>query len=101
MPLAMVCYGKRRRNLSSAQREQKSRNNRGGDVRRYECPVCSSWHLGTARSDAVDGCAVAKPIVRALRAAGYGWYLGQLANDWDPKYVDRDSSGVWRMKVGT
>lgn len=96
-PLALVCFGKARRNYSDSVREVKRR---GRAVHRcYQCPVCSAWHVGRNRPEVPDGTIRAREIVQLLRTAGLAWYVGQLAEEFHPKHAVRDHAGVWKQRM--
>lgn len=101
MPLAMLCYGKARRNQESAAKEVIRRG--ASDNRSYRCLVCSTWHVGhyepAREALVIDGFAAAERIIRETRAAGFGWYLGKLADDWHPRYAHRDPVRNWRSRL--
>lgn len=101
LPLAMLCYGKARRGRDSAARELKRRGRTTNHM--YTCPLCSMWHIGQyvpeRRHLVQEGWAKAELIIAELRAAGYGWYLGQLAEDWHPSRAHRDPERNWRSRL--
>ena len=99
LPLAMVCYGKARRSRASAEGALRRRGTEENAA--YQCPVCSDWHVGAKHPAREDGCKRAEEIVRELRAAGFAWYVGQLAGDWHPQHVHRDPQKLWRVRIGT
>ena len=100
IPLAMVCYGKERRSRESATVSIRRRIARGaGPNRAYRCPICSTWHVGAYDPARPDGTIKAGEIVKELRGAGFGWYVGQLAEDWHPRHVTRDQNKVWRGRL--
>ena len=99
LPLAMVCYGKARYSQEQARHEARRRGKK--ENRAYSCPVCSTTHVGHFSRNVPNGCIRAEEVVRELRGAGFGWYVGKLAEEWHPKYVTRDQQNRWRMRIAT
>lgn len=94
--LAGACLGKARfRNPAECHRRQRTFR----DVRTavYRCPVCDRWHLG--RPPGAEVVVRQDRLVRRLRAAGSGWLLGHLADEWaDLGYVDRVAfKAAWKV----
>lgn len=96
-PLALVCFGKARRPREDAFREVKRRGRAAH--RCYPCPVCSTWHVGRKRPEVPDGTIRAREIVQQLRTTGLAWYVGQLAEEFHPRFVTRDHAGVWKQRM--
>jgi hypothetical protein len=64
--------------------------------RAYRCPVCTRWHAGhrTALTDLANAERVA--LVRQIRAAGNGWLIGWLADQWET--ATRADRIVWKTR---
>lgn len=79
--LAMMCYGKVRRNEHNAYAAAKSRGKEG---RGFPCRVCSAWHVGRMQPTTAERVVRVEAIIRELRHAGQIRLLASLAEDWSP-----------------
>lgn len=91
--LAGACYGKTRwRNPN------RMRDARGLEYgcKPYRCLVCTRWHLGHRIPETAEVNRARVALIRQLRAAGNGWLVGWLADQWDT--ATRADRIVWKMR---
>lgn len=96
MAMALVCFGKQRYRHNVAVLAARKRCVPSSH---YHCPVCGRWHIGRTPPDGKSSTPRAHEVRNRLRKAGLGWYIGQLAHDWDPKLSDRDAAGNWKRAM--
>lgn len=49
----------------------------------YACCVCTRWHVGRVTPETADLQQERVDMIRKIRAAGDGWLIGMLADEWD------------------